>query len=99
MIATIVVGVMIECFCLYTSIQTKSSHHSTTPTGQQSSLRKTEKNYRTHGLPTRWMGFLSISGVFLLRRLESCKDEMMWMNIFICELVHKEKDAGTASET
>lgn len=23
----------------------------------------------------------------------------MWMNIFICELAHKEKDAGTASET
>lgn len=49
MVATIVVGVMIECFCLYTSIQTKSSHHSTTPTGQQPSLRKTEKNYRTQG--------------------------------------------------
>ena len=34
MVATIVVGVMIECFCLYASIQTKSSHHSTTHTGQ-----------------------------------------------------------------
>ena len=54
MVATIVVGVMIECFCLYTSIQTKSSHHSTTLTGQQPSLRKTVKNSWDKFLHAGW---------------------------------------------
>ena len=42
-VATIVVDVMIEWFCLYASIQTKSPHHSTTLTGKQPENRKKQK--------------------------------------------------------
>ena len=45
LVATIVVGIMIEWFCLYASIQTKSSHHSTTLTWQQPENRKKQENY------------------------------------------------------
>ena len=75
LVATIVVGVIIECFCMYASIQPK---HPIIPPPLQGNNLKNGNNKKIIWEPSKeliqltvYRSFFSDSGVFPLRRLAS----------------------------